>query len=124
MTNSKEKNRLNQTNFRKNSAAKASANRRKWRQANPDKVCYDANMRNARKSQAMPSWLTKEHRAQIQWFYTTAKELQWLSEEQLHVDHIEPLNGKISCGLHVPWNLQILPKSKNLSKGNKLNENI
>lgn len=35
------------------------------------------------------------------------------------VDHIWPINGKRSCGLHVPWNMQILTKTANDAKGNK-----
>jgi hypothetical protein len=75
----------------------------------------------AAKYNATPKWLTREHHEQIQEFYTLARELAWLNEgEILQVDHIIPLQGKEVCGLHVPWNLQVLTKSNNISKFNNL----
>ena len=74
--------------------------------------------RNNAKLKRTPKWLTKEQFNEIEEFYTLSYELRWLSEEQLQVDHIVPLQGKNVSGLHVPWNLQILPKSQNRSKHN------
>lgn len=78
--------------------------------------------KRARKIQATPSWLTKEHLEEIEDFYTACMMFKIYTGLTYHVDHIIPLKGKTVCGLHVPWNLQILEASENLQKSNKLLE--
>jgi len=91
-----------------------------WQKENLDKFAAAKAKRKAKKLQATPKWMTAADFAAIQEWYQIAKELQWLSEEKLHVDHIIPLQGKDVCGLHIAANLQILPASENISKGNRI----
>lgn len=105
--------------WNKNNSELNKSYKKKWKQNNKDKRRADDALRWACKLKATPIWLTKEQKVEIEQFYTDANDLQWLSEEKLHVDHIIPLRGKNVCGLHVPWNLQILTASKNVSKGNR-----
>jgi hypothetical protein len=75
--------------------------------------------RQADKVMRTPKWLTKDHLKAIENEYALA---QWCTEvmkEQYHVDHIVPLRGKTVSGLHVPWNLQVIPAKENLRKRNK-----
>lgn len=69
---------------------------------------------------ATPKWLTKEQRREMENFYWLASDLKRVTGDDYHVDHIIPLQGENVCGLHVPWNLQVLPSDVNLSKGNRL----
>ena len=103
-----------------NNPEKKQESANKWVRDNPDKANAQTAKRRAQKKKATPPWLTKKHLLEIREFYSLAKELQWLSEEPLHVDHIIPLVNENVSGLHVPWNLQILPKSLNIKKGNKI----
>jgi 5-methylcytosine-specific restriction endonuclease McrA len=52
--------------------------------------------------------------------YERAIELSKTTGIKHEVDHIIPLFNANVCGLHVSWNLQILTKSENSKKGNKL----
>lgn len=63
--------------------------------------------------------LTAGHQAEIDGLYQFCR--LFLGFE---VDHIVPLNGRTVSGLHAPWNLQVLPRSVNRSKGNKFNEQM
>lgn len=76
--------------------------------------------RRAKKLQATPQWLTTNDLDQIREFYFLAKTASEVFGVKCHVDHIIPLQGKEVCGLHVPWNLQVLEASANISKGNKM----
>ena len=99
---------------------KEKAKAKRWRQANPDKANALKAKRRASKLQATPPWLTQDDLAGIRQFYTIANQLTELNGQIYHVDHIVPLQGKTVCGLHVPWNLQVLEGSENMSKSNKL----
>lgn len=75
--------------------------------------------RDAKKIQATPAWLTPHDFDMIAMFYEAAADQKQYGLT-CHVDHIVPLQGKEVCGLHVPWNLQVLPASENIRKGNRL----
>jgi len=66
----------------------------------------------ARKLNATPKWLSREHKGQIKQLYKNCP----LGYE---VDHIIPLKHPSICGLHVPWNLQYLTFRDNRIKGNR-----
>ena len=94
--------------------------RKLWAEKNRGREVIKATKRKAMKLQAMPKWLTSEHLKEIEALYVEAMELRWLNENQeLHVDHIIPLSNDNVCGLHVPWNLQVLSGSLNCKKSNK-----
>lgn len=87
--------------------------REKYRKENQWRNTEWSAMRRAQKRNATPKWLTEEHREQIKALYKQGQ------EQGMHVDHIDPLISDKVCGLHVPWNLQLLTPHDNLSKKNK-----
>lgn len=90
-----------------------------YKRLRPEKRREWEAKRRAAYKRATPKWLTPRQHDEIKAYKVLAAELQWLSEERLVVDHIIPLLGRNVSGLHVPWNLQILPASLNCSKSNK-----
>jgi hypothetical protein len=93
-----------------------------WRQENPDKVKAHDAVKRASRLKRVPDWLSPAQKEVITTFYWLAQDLETTTGQIYHVDHIVPLLGKTVCGLHVPWNLQILPSDLNLKKNNKFVE--
>lgn len=91
-----------------------------WKKRFPYKHAANERKRVAAKLNATPEWLTGEHLKEIENLYWLARDLKLVSGEEYHVDHILPLRGENVCGLHVPWNLQILSAKENLQKSNKV----
>lgn len=87
-----------------------------WSDRNPGARAAMCRERQARKRNATPKWLTAEQRGHMKQFYALAA----MCPEDIHVDHIVPLDGRFVCGLHVPWNLQLLGAIPNMQKGSKL----
>ena len=84
-----------------------------WKKANPDKMAEIRKRRFERERNATPHWADKE---KIKQYYGHAKLLTMIMGEQYTVDHIIPLGGKNVCGLHVHYNLQVIPLSENSKK--------
>lgn len=72
----------------------------------------------ARKLNRLPAWLTQTDF----WMMEEAFHLAHLRTNALNtpfeVDHILPLRGKYVSGLHVPANLQVIPRAENKRKAN------
>lgn len=97
---------------------------RLWRKNNPDRHAARENKRRASKLQRTPSWLTENDYWMIEQAYVLSALRTKLFGFRWEVDHIIPLKGKTVSGLHVPWNLQVIPALENRRKHNKLKENI
>lgn len=89
--------------------------KRLWQQNNPSKMKASNARRRAAKIQASPTWADQES---VIGMYQLAL-LFNSTGINLHVDHIVPLNSDLVCGLHCESNLQLLPASDNISKGNR-----
>jgi 5-methylcytosine-specific restriction endonuclease McrA len=65
----------------------------------------------------MPAWVD---RSEIEAVYKRAREITLATGTEHQVDHIVPLQGEFVCGLHVPWNLQVLTARENAAKKNRI----
>lgn len=129
-----EKKRARDAAYRKANRNQCRAVITAWSAKNPEKVKqYAAKIKRTHKGkvnaatakrryaklQRTPAWLTSDDYWMIEEAYklaamrTTAFGFPW------HVDHVLPLQGKHVSGLHVPSNLQVIPGTENIRKGNR-----
>ena len=95
------------------------AYRNTWKDRNPLEVKASTKHRRDKHKQATPKWLSLEQKAEIRKIYIDAMTVSRVTKTPYVVDHIIPLRGQDVCGLHVPWNLQIMSREENLKKSNK-----
>lgn len=88
---------------------------------NPHLYRAQAMKRKAAKLLATPSWADE---AAIKAIYQDACRIERETGVPQHVDHIVPLLGKSVCGLHVPWNLRVIPAVENVRKGNRFSDDV
>ena len=91
---------------------------RRYYEENPTLIYARNTLRRRRRVQAAPPWLTREQWREMAEMYEMARAMTEKTGIPYEVDHIDPLAGKKSCGLHVPWNLQIMTATENRKKSN------
>jgi len=90
---------------------------KKWDQKNPEICAARVAKRKAAKLKSLPNWLDVTQKAEIDTTYLYCSALRSCGLDY-HVDHIVPIQGKTVSGLHVPWNLQVIPARENIVKSN------
>ena len=93
---------------------------RRWRANNPQKAAKKDSKRRAAKLERIPCWFSEFDDFVIQ----EAHELTVLREIDTgmawHVDHMLPMRGNKVSGLHVAYNIQVIPAAMNVRKVNKM----
>ena len=132
-----DKKRVRDAAYRKANRVKVSAIEAAWKAKNPEKVLihkqnakgkykaqknFDTAMRRLSLYKRTPHWLSVDDRWMIEQAYELATLRAKMFGFKWHVDHIIPLRGKTVSGLHVPWNIQVIPAIENIRKGNKFTE--
>ena len=100
--------------------AKVTEYKTAYKERNPDLYRELVSLRRRRFRLATPKWLTAEQKMEIRLKYRLAIEMSRSTGVRHAVDHIVPLQGEEVCGLHVPWNLEVVTQAENLKKSNKL----
>ena len=82
-----------------------------WRENNRGRLRAYSAAYKAAQLRATPQWVD---------FAAVVAVYDEAARHGLEVDHIVPLQGRNVCGLHIATNLQLLTRSENRSKGNRV----
>lgn len=103
--------------YAKENIDKMRAWRSGWKSRNHYYVAADMAFRRAQRRLATPPWIALKDMLA---FYEKAQDITQKTGVIHHVDHIYPLIHDRFCGLHVPWNLQIITAQENWEKNNRI----
>jgi len=92
--------------------------KRAWAAKNPGATSAAARLRKCAQKQRTPQWLTKDDLWLMREAYALASLRTKMLGIQYEVDHFVPLQGETVSGLHVPNNLQVIPRALNRAKWN------
>lgn len=112
----REANKLRARLWREKNPQQAKERVSAWQKQNRDRCSVIGRRYTAKKLKALPPWLNAEQESLIEAIYQNRDLLTKLTGVPHEVDHIVPLQGQSVCGLHVPWNLQVITKEQNVSK--------
>lgn len=99
---------------------------RQWRKANPDKVlAYRDKTREIMYFRDRRRYYLRRQRTPHWVKWSELRSVYRVCPAGMHVDHIIPLDGLTIedywvTGLHVPWNLQYLTPSENVTKRDRM----
>ena len=99
-----------------NNPEKVQEKSKKYAQKNKGLLNAKNIKRKTTKLKATPKWANL---IAIKAKYQLAAMFNKETEQRWHVDHIVPLKGKNVCGLHVEYNLRVIPAKENLKKSNR-----
>lgn len=94
------------------------------RENNPPAFSRMQDQRKVMLRFATPTWVQKLYADQMRDIYWSAARRTRETGIEHHVDHIIPIRHENVCGLHVPWNLQVITASQNLTKGNSFDPSL
>ncbi|QJB21902.1 glycolate dehydrogenase [Xanthomonas phage FoX3] len=112
-----ERQRANVAAWRAANPERKRANVAAWRAANPEKASAHWSNRRARKAAAIPADWSDFDQFVMEEAAAACKRREEMTGYAWHVDHMIPL---AKGGLHCATNIQVIPASMNMSKGDKL----